>query len=353
MMTRYERVTTDCVPSSNGKKHSHLENGTFETKFKSRFEDHHHHSNHHNDPSCSPSHSDQRNDASPSRSSRSGGGGGGAVNSDVFFQWGQKKRARVSRSEIRGLADESSSSAQAKQVIKVPRRGESKLSTPPMAPPPPPPPPPPSNGVSRGGNFRKESSSSLPHRVLEKRSGSGNVSPSRNGGGSSSRVVSRSTSAKRSHPSPEKIDRKVPNSKPPKHEKPNGSIPDADHANNTDSTPAQSEQAVALSTFNSNTASIAAPAGGGGGGGEKWPRIYVSLSKKEKEDDFFAMKGTKLPQRPKKRAKNVDKTLQYCFPGMWLSDLTKSRYEVREKKCVKKPKRRGLKGMEGLESDSE
>lgn len=118
-----------------------------------------------------------------------------------------------------------------------------------------------------------------------------------------------------------------------------------------------------------------------GGGGEKLgaverfelPRIYISLSRKEKEDDFLAMKGTKLPQRPKKRAKNVDKSLQVCpcnpqqiqigsifilfflpsaslitgltcvlcdaqfvFPGMWLSDLTRSRYEVREKKCVKK-----------------
>ncbi|TVT98384.1 hypothetical protein EJB05_56316 [Eragrostis curvula] len=66
------------------------------------------------------------------------------------------------------------------------------------------------------------------------------------------------------------------------------------------------------------------------------PRIYISLSRKEKEDDFLAMKGTKLPQRPKKRAKNVDKGLQFVFPGMWLSDLTKGRYEVREKKCVKK-----------------
>jgi sarcosine oxidase delta subunit len=54
-----------------------------------------------------------------------------------------------------------------------------------------------------------------------------------------------------------------------------------------------------------------------GNGGEKggfehfeWPRIYISLSRKEKEDDFLVMKGTKLPQRPKKRAKNVDKTLQ-------------------------------------------
>lgn len=54
-----------------------------------------------------------------------------------------------------------------------------------------------------------------------------------------------------------------------------------------------------------------------GNGGDKgglehfeWPRIYISLSRKEKEDDFLAMKGTKLPQRPKKRAKNVDKSLQ-------------------------------------------
>ncbi|CAJ2636125.1 unnamed protein product [Trifolium pratense] len=84
------------------------------------------------------------------------------------------------------------------------------------------------------------------------------------------------------------------------------------------------------------------------------PKIYISLSRKEKEDDFLAMKGTKIPQRPKKRAKNIDRTLQYCFPGMWLSDLTKSRYEVREKKSVKKQKcSRGLKGMESLESDSE
>ncbi|XP_020273716.1 uncharacterized protein LOC109848566 [Asparagus officinalis] len=84
----------------------------------------------------------------------------------------------------------------------------------------------------------------------------------------------------------------------------------------------------------------------------EWPRIYISLSRKEKEDDFLAMKGTKLPQRPKKRAKNIDKNLQYVFPGMWLSDLTRGRYEVREKRCVKK-KRRGLKGMESMDSDSE
>lgn len=42
----------------------------------------------------------------------------------------------------------------------------------------------------------------------------------------------------------------------------------------------------------------------------EWPRIYLSLSRKEKEDDFLIMKGTKLSQRPKKRPKNIDRTLQ-------------------------------------------
>ena len=45
----------------------------------------------------------------------------------------------------------------------------------------------------------------------------------------------------------------------------------------------------------------------------EWPRIYLSLSRKEKEDDFMSMKGSKLPQRPKKRPKNVDKALQVCM----------------------------------------
>ncbi|XP_074585140.1 uncharacterized protein LOC141840935 [Curcuma longa] len=86
----------------------------------------------------------------------------------------------------------------------------------------------------------------------------------------------------------------------------------------------------------------------------EWPRIHLSLSRKEKEEDFMAIMGTKLPQRPKKRAKNIDRTLQYCYPGMWLSDLTTARYEVREKKCTrKKKKRRGLKGMQSMDSDSE
>lgn len=40
-----------------------------------------------------------------------------------------------------------------------------------------------------------------------------------------------------------------------------------------------------------------------------WPRLFLSLSSKEKEEDFMAMKGCKLPQRPKKRAKLLQKSL--------------------------------------------
>ena len=44
-------------------------------------------------------------------------------------------------------------------------------------------------------------------------------------------------------------------------------------------------------------------------GGVVWPKLYVSLSSKEKEEDFMAMKGCKLPHRPKKRAKLIQRTL--------------------------------------------
>jgi len=82
-----------------------------------------------------------------------------------------------------------------------------------------------------------------------------------------------------------------------------------------------------------------------------FPRFFVSLSNKEKEEDFMAMKGCKLPQRPKKRSKHLQKCLLSVSPGAWLTDLTQERYEVREKKSSKKRKR-GLKAM-SMESDSE
>lgn len=44
-----------------------------------------------------------------------------------------------------------------------------------------------------------------------------------------------------------------------------------------------------------------------------WPKLLVALSSKEKEEDFMAMKGCKPPQRPKKRAKLIQRTILVSF----------------------------------------
>uniref|UniRef100_A0A2P2KTA6 Putative serine/threonine-protein kinase DDB_G0282963 n=1 Tax=Rhizophora mucronata TaxID=61149 RepID=A0A2P2KTA6_RHIMU len=82
------------------------------------------------------------------------------------------------------------------------------------------------------------------------------------------------------------------------------------------------------------------------------PKFVIALTNKEKEEDFFAFKGSKLPQRPKKRTKFIQRTLNLVSPGAWLCDLTLERYEVREKKISKK-RPRGLKAMGNLDSDTE
>ncbi|KZV42007.1 hypothetical protein F511_14321 [Dorcoceras hygrometricum] len=82
------------------------------------------------------------------------------------------------------------------------------------------------------------------------------------------------------------------------------------------------------------------------------PKFVIPLTNKEKEEDFMAIKGSKLPQRPKKRAKFVQRTVNLVCPGSWLCDLTLERYEVREKKISKK-RPRGLKDMGNMDSDSE
>lgn len=87
--------------------------------------------------------------------------------------------------------------------------------------------------------------------------------------------------------------------------------------------------------------------------GTVWPKLYVTLSSKEKEEDFMAMKGCRPPQRPKKRAKIIQRSLLLVSPGAWLSEMCQERYEVREKKCSKK-RPRGLKAMgSSIDSDSE
>ncbi|MCO5579007.1 hypothetical protein L7F22_032858 [Adiantum nelumboides] len=83
----------------------------------------------------------------------------------------------------------------------------------------------------------------------------------------------------------------------------------------------------------------------------RWPKLLISLSHKEKEDDFMVMKGSRLPQRPKKRTKQVEKWVTYVSPGAWLCEVSLDRYEVREKKGFRR-KPAGLRAMESLDSDS-
>ncbi|CAM8964444.1 unnamed protein product [Rhodiola kirilowii] len=100
--------------------------------------------------------------------------------------------------------------------------------------------------------------------------------------------------------------------------------------------------------------------GGGSSSGSEvippvaWPpKFVIALTNKEKEEDFMAIKGSKLPQRPRKRSKYVQRNLKLVSPGAWLCDLTLDRYEVREKKTSNK-RPRGLKAMcNSIESDSE
>ncbi|KAK2354569.1 hypothetical protein QL285_092070 [Trifolium repens] len=242
------------------------------------------------DSSPQTSHSNSNNSTSPS--------GGG----DVLLKWGQKKRSRVSRTLN---IEDSSSSIHTNQR----KNFSAKFSSASMPPPPP----------LANGRVRKHNSP----RNLEDLSEHSRMSP----------IVCRSAEQKLSVSScMEKSNKRMASTKC-----------SSKKQNGTSTTKTNNH----VDNNNNNGEKVSVEV-------IQLPKIYISLSRKEKEDDFLAMKGTKIPQRPKKRAKNVDRTLQYCFPGMWLSDVTKSRYEVREKKSVKKQKcSRGLKGMESLESDSE
>lgn len=46
-----------------------------------------------------------------------------------------------------------------------------------------------------------------------------------------------------------------------------------------------------------------------GSEGSIWPKFAIALSNREKEEDFLVFKGSKLPQRPKKRAKVIQRTV--------------------------------------------
>ncbi|KAI5069313.1 hypothetical protein GOP47_0015614 [Adiantum capillus-veneris] len=81
------------------------------------------------------------------------------------------------------------------------------------------------------------------------------------------------------------------------------------------------------------------------------PKFVISLSRKQIEEDFLKLKGSKVPKRPKRRSKAAENSVFYCTPGTGLSDVTMARYTVKEKRNVK-GKSRGLKAMES-ESNSE
>ncbi|KAL3833079.1 hypothetical protein ACJIZ3_007815 [Penstemon smallii] len=72
----------------------------------------------------------------------------------------------------------------------------------------------------------------------------------------------------------------------------------------------------------------------GSGAGEKKEKrklsVNVSLTKEEIEDDIFAWTGSKPARRPKKRAKNIQKQLDFVFPGLWLVSITPDSYKVSE-----------------------
>ncbi|KAJ8562990.1 hypothetical protein K7X08_031442 [Anisodus acutangulus] len=73
-------------------------------------------------------------------------------------------------------------------------------------------------------------------------------------------------------------------------------------------------------------------AGGASCSGEKRERVKysVSLSRREREEDFMAMVGHRPPRRPKKRPKLVQNKLDTLFPGLWLTEITAELYKVNE-----------------------
>ncbi|KAD2804268.1 hypothetical protein R6Q59_030212 [Mikania micrantha] len=58
------------------------------------------------------------------------------------------------------------------------------------------------------------------------------------------------------------------------------------------------------------------------------PKFSVSLSRHELEEDFMAMTGRRLPRKPKKRPRVIQKQLDTLFPGLWLSEITADLYKV-------------------------
>lgn len=242
----------------------------------------------------------------------------------VNLQWGQKKRTRNNKTDAKASVEESSGIKNPilrpdRRVVRAEKVAPSQGKAPVAAP-----------------------SSQSPHK-----STNGSRRDIRETEGNGTAAAARNVDANGVHDSEANATRKTDLSlqlnrvEPVNPEKPSGNA-------NTGALPTTSARPDA----NGHSEKSAPPSGKVDMELFQWPKFIISLSRKEKEDDFFAIKGCKLPIRPKKRLKHVEKTLTFISPGSWLCDLTRERYEVREKKCMKK-KPRGLKAMGSADSDSE
>ncbi|XP_047958979.1 uncharacterized protein LOC125204372 [Salvia hispanica] len=72
------------------------------------------------------------------------------------------------------------------------------------------------------------------------------------------------------------------------------------------------------------------PSAASGGKKREREKFSVALSKREIEEDFYAMVGHRPPRRPKKRARIVQKQMDTLFPGLWLTEVTPDMYKVTE-----------------------
>ncbi|OEL34471.1 hypothetical protein BAE44_0004511 [Dichanthelium oligosanthes] len=295
------------------------------TRSPARDQGHQHHHHHHSDFS---------DPASPSAAVVGGGGG------EVLLQWGQNKRSRGRRD----AAAASGASPQRRQPgAKIQRR--SPAPTDKLMPPPSgtsytrgstlraASPLPPRSGAGIGSSDAHHGRGALPnhhHRSAEERAGGKSAAAAAGKQRAASDKAQQQGQGHKAGQGPV-MGLAVPDPKA-QHQHHQGGSGSQQQAGGAGAASSSSKPAPKL----------------------ELPRIYTTLSRKEKEEDFLAMKGTKLPQRPKRRPKNVEKAVNFICPGAWLTDVTRSRYEVREKKGPKKQqKHRGLKGMESMDSDSD
>ncbi|XP_030452579.1 uncharacterized protein LOC115674351 [Syzygium oleosum] len=270
-----------------------------------------------------------------------------ATTSDFVLQWGSRKRPRCMKVQVK---DDAAAAAVHKAAGRAERRvmkgaDKDSASANPTA-----------NNHANGNvylNLRQRPSSPPfppPQRVLRNSENSSAMRGQSNGGLRGFSSPDRGAHDKKGtnhHPNPHPHPHHNNNNNHLHHLNSNSNSNHHHHHNESNNKSAAS----------SETAHDSKKGGSSSGSGDAappvWPpKFVIALTNKEKEEDFIIFKGSKLPQRPKKRAKMIQRTVNLVSPGSWLCDLTLERYEVREKKISKK-RPRGLKAMGNMDSDSE